>query len=133
MELAPLYMLTGDSVREDLGKIEDGTRIKIEFRGKSTPESPIACKAHGTDWILEGPLGPGATSAVQEIITPALERVVLELQGYTIATAGNGIEIRTSGIIRTSSATYADLNGRIAVVIQRLSKDGAIAVDAYKL
>ena len=131
MDLAPLYTLTGSATTEKLGKVQDGERIKIEFRGKAAAGSPIAGKAHGSNWILIGPSGPGATSAVQEIITPNGERLVVELQGYTQSVNGDGMEIRTSGIIRSSAGTFAHLNGHVAVVIQMIAKDDAITVQAY--
>ncbi|HXQ23642.1 MAG TPA: hypothetical protein VN812_18325, partial [Candidatus Acidoferrales bacterium] len=74
MDLAPLYTLTGTAEVEKLGKVQDGERIKIEFRGKSADDSLITGKAHGSSWIFVGPLGPGEANAVQEIITPAGER-----------------------------------------------------------
>ena len=74
MDLAPLYTLSGTAVTEQLGKVQDGERIKIEFRGKATDGSPVAGKAHGSNWVLIGPLGPGTANAVQELITPAGER-----------------------------------------------------------
>lgn len=65
MDLAPLYRLTGTAEVEKLGKVQDGERLKIEFRGKSADDSLIAGKAHGSSWILVGPLGPGEANAVQ--------------------------------------------------------------------
>ena len=130
MDLAPLYTLSGSAVTEKLGKVQDGERIKIEFRGKAADDSPIAGKAHGSNWILIGPLGPGATSAVQEIITPAGERLVVELQGYTQSLNGDGWEIRASGIIRSSAGSFAHLNGHVAVVLQKI-KDDVISAQAY--
>ncbi len=132
MELTPLFTLTGTAVVEKVGKVQDGERIKIEFRGKSAVGSPIEGKAHGSSWVLIGPLGPGATNAVQEVITPGGERVVLELQGYTMNANGKGMEIRTCGIIRSSAASYADLNGRIALAIQKVGADDAVTIDAYR-
>ncbi len=131
MDLATLYTLTGSTVIEKLGKVQDGERIKIEFRGQSAADSPIAGKAHGSNWILVGPQGPGATTAVQEIITPARERLVVELQGYAQSLNGDGMEIRASGIIRSSSGTFTHLNGHVAVVIQKISEDDTIRVQAY--
>ncbi len=133
MKLEPLYTLTGTADVEKLGKVQDGERIKIEFRGKSAPDSRIEGKAHGSSWILVGALGPGATSAVQELITSAGVRLVVELQGYTRAHNGDGMEIRTSGIIRSSAAEFADLNGHVAVVVQKVTKDNAVTVEAYSL
>jgi hypothetical protein len=131
MDLTPLYTLTGSAVTEKLGKVQDGERIKIEFRGKAADDSPIAGKAHGSNWILIGPLGPGATSAVQEVITPTGERVVVELQGYTQNVNGDGLEIRASGMIRSSAGVFNHLNGHVAVVVQRIAKDDAIQVQGY--
>jgi len=131
MDLAPLYTLTGTTVTEKLGKVQDGERIKIEFRGKAADDSPISGKAHGSNWILIGPAGPSATSAVQEIITPGGERLVVELQGYTRNLNGDGVEIRASGIIRSSAGTFADINGHVAVVVQRITND-TINVQAYQ-
>ena len=131
MDLTPLYTLTGSTVTEKLGKVQDGERIKIEFRGKAAADSPIAGKAHGSNWILIGPSGPGATSAVQEIITPTGERLVVELKGYTQNSNGDGMEIRAAGIIRSSAGTFAQLNGHVAVVIQQIGKGETISVQAY--
>jgi hypothetical protein len=131
MDLTPLYSLTGTAVVEKLGKVQDGERIKIEFRGKSAAGSAIAGKAHGASWILVGPLGLGETSAVQEIITPGGERFVVELRGYATQHNGDGMEIRASGIIRASAATFAQLNGHIALVVQRVAADDTVAVEAY--
>src|ERR1700687_1125400 len=105
VELTPLYTLTGTAVVEKLGKVQDGERIKIEFRGKSAAGSPVEGKAHGSTWILIGPLGPGDTNAVQEIILPSGERLVVELRGYTLMPNSEEMEIRTCGVIRTSAAS----------------------------
>jgi hypothetical protein len=131
MNLAPLYTLIGTAEVEKLGKVQDGERIKIEFRGKSADDSPIAGKAHGSSWILVGPMGPGETSAVQQIITPAGERLVAELHGYAVALNGDGMEIRASGIIRASAASFSHLNGHVAVVVQKVTKNNTITVQAY--
>jgi hypothetical protein len=131
MELSPLFSLTGTAVIEKLGKVQDGERIKIEFRGKSAAGSAIAGKAHGASWILIGPLGPGETSAVQEIVTPDGEHVVLELRGYAMQANGDGMEIRASGIIRASAATFLHLNGHVALVVQRVAGDDSVTVEAY--
>jgi len=133
MDFAPLYTLTGTAEVEQLGKVQDGERIKIEFRGKSASDSLVVGKAHGSIWILVGPLGPGETNAVQEIITPDREHFVVELRGYAVSLNGDGMEIRTCGIIRTSAARFAHLNGHIAVVIQTVTKDNAVSVEAYSL
>jgi hypothetical protein len=132
MNLEPLYTLTGTTVTEKLGKVQDGERIKIEFRGKAAAHSPIAGKAHGSNWILVGPFGPGATTAVIDVVTPAGDRLVVELQGYAIAQNGDGMEIRTSGIIRTSATTFSHLNGHVALVIQKIGRDETITVEAYQ-
>jgi hypothetical protein len=131
MDLAPLYTLTGNAVVEKVGKVQDGERVKIEFRGKSAADSPIAGKAHGSSWILMGPLGPGDTVAVQELVTPAGDRLVLELRGYTTNLNGDGMEIRACGIIRSSAAGFAHLNGHIALVVQKVATDNAITVSAH--
>jgi len=132
MDLRPLYTLAGTAVVERLGKVQDGERLKIEFRGTAAPDSPVAGKAHGSAWILVGPLGPGETSAVQELVTATGERIVLELRGYTINRDGGGMEIRASGLIRTSAAHFAEANGRIALVVQTVSADNAVSVRAYQ-
>lgn len=132
MDLATLYTLTGTTVTEKLGKVQDGERIKIEFRGKAGTDSPIQGKAHGTNWILIGALGPGATNAVQELITPAGERVVVELQGYTQTLDGDGMEIRAAGIIRSSAGTFAHIDRRVALVVQTITADERITVHAYQ-
>ena len=132
MQLAALFTLSGSAVVEKLGKVQDGERIKIEFRGKSEPGSPVAGKAHGSTWVLVGPLGLSAVNAVQEIVTPAGERFVVELRGYAAAQNGGGMEIRAAGMIRTSAAAFANLNGRMALVIQTLRADDTITVQAYQ-
>ena len=131
MQLEPLYTLTGTAVTEKVGKVQDGERIKVEFRGKSAAGSPIEGKAHGSTWILISPLGSGEVSAVQEIVTPAGERFVVELRGYTASRNGDAMEIRASGIIRASAATFAHLNGHIALVVQRIAAGDAVSMEAY--
>ena len=131
MDLAPLYTLTGTTVTEKLGKVQDGERIKVEFRGKAADDSPIAGKAHGSNWILIGTAGPGAANAVQEIITPANERIVVELQGYARSLHGEGMEIRAAGIIRSSAGTFAHINGHVALVVQKMAHD-TISVQAFQ-
>ena len=131
--LNPLYTLTGTAAIEKLGKVQDGERIKIEFRGATAPECPIQGRAHGSTWILIGATGPGETSAVQEVITPARERLVLELRGYTISADGEGMEVRTCGIIRSSAARFADIDGHVAVVVQRMGADNTIRIEAFHL
>jgi hypothetical protein len=131
MELKPLYTLTGSTVTEKLGKVQDGERIKVEFRGQSAADSPIAGKAHGSTWILIGPQGPGETGAVQEIITADDERLVVELRGYAVDLDGTGMEIRTAGIIRSSAANFSHLNGHVAVVVQRCVAGDKMTVEAY--
>ncbi len=132
MELKPLYTLTGSAVTEKLGKVQDGERIKIEFRGQTAAGSPMAGKAHGSTWILIGPQGPGDASAVQEIITATDERLVVELHGYAVALDGGGMEIRAAGIIRSSAASFAHLNGHVALVLQRCGPGDAMTVEAYQ-
>ncbi len=130
MELTPLYTLTGSTVTEQLGKVQDGERIKIEFRGATADDSPIAGKAHGSTWILIGPQGPGETSGVQEIITAAGERLVVELRGYAVDLGGNGMEIRAAGIIRSTAANFSHLSGHVALVLQRCGAGAAMTVRA---
>jgi hypothetical protein len=129
MDLTPLYTVTGTVTVEHLGAAEDGERLKMEFRGGAAPDSPIGGKAHGTIWILKRPLGAGDTTAVQEVVTPHGERLVLELRGYTLA-GGDGMEVRASGIIRSSAARFSDLNGRIALVVQEVAADDTVTVRA---
>ncbi len=133
MNLELLYTLTGSAVVENLGKVQDGERIKIEFRGTTAADSPLQGTAHGSTWILVGSAGPGATSAVQEVLTPDGARVVVELQGYSVSRNGGGREIRTCGMIRSSAAAFDHLNGRIAVVIATVAQDNTVAVRAYHL
>ncbi len=131
MKFEPLYTATGTAEIETLGKVQDGERIKVEFRGNAGPDSRIHGKAHGSNWILVGALGPGATTAVQELVTSDGLRVVLELHGYALSQNGGGMEIRTSGIIRSSAAEFAHLNGRIALVVQKVTSGNAVTVEAY--
>lgn len=131
LQLTPLYTLTGNAVVEKLGKVQDGERIKIEFRGHSAPDSPIAGKAHGSSWILVGPFGASDTSAVQDLVTPAGEHLVLELRGYATNLNGGGMEIRACGLIRSSAASCAHLNGHIALVVQKVDTDDTVTVQAY--
>src|SRR5262245_26699577 len=126
MNLTPLYTLTGTAVTEKLGQVQDGERIKVEFRGKSAAGSAIEGKAHGSSWILIGGVGPGETNAVQEIVTPGGDHVVVELRGYALQRNGDGMEIRASGLIRTSSATFFHLNGHIAIVVQTVGADDTV-------
>ena len=132
MDLAPLYTLTGSAVTEKLGKVQDGERIKIEFRGKSSVESPIEGKAHGSSWVLIGPLGAGEANAVQELITPAGERLVVEMRGYSLGGNGAAMDIRASGIVRSSAARFADLNGRLELVVQTVAADDVVTIHAYE-
>ena len=132
MELARLYTLTGKAVTEQLGKVQDGERMKIEFRGQSTTDSPVAGNAHGSTWILVGPTGPGETNAVQEIVTPSGERLAVELRGYATAQKGDAMEIRAAGIIRTNAASLAHLNGHVAVMVQHVAGE-SVTVEAYEL
>lgn len=132
MDFARLYSLSGTAIVERLGKVQDGERLKIEFRGTSAPGSPIEGKAHGTTWVLVGPLQAAATNAVQEVTTPAKERVVLELRGYTTTLNGDGMEVRACGIIRSSAGVFAHLNGHIALVVQKIAADNAVTIEAYQ-
>ena len=132
MELTRLYTLTGKAVTEQLGKVQDGERMKIEFRGQSAAGSPVTGKAHGSTWILVGPMGPGETNAVQEIVTPSGERLAVELRGYATARNGGGMEIRAAGIIRTNAASLAHLNGHVVVVVQQVTGE-SLTVEAYEL
>ncbi len=130
MQLKPLYTVTGNATVEHLGKAEEGERIKVEFRGKTAPGSPVDGRAHGTVWILNRPLGAGETTAVQELVTAEGERLVVELRGYALPATGSGTEVRASGIIRSSAARFADLNGRIALVVQQVGADDSITIRA---
>ena len=132
MNLKLLYTLTGTAVVEKLGKVQGGERIKIEFRGQSGADSPIEGKAHGSSWALIGPLGPGEANAVQELITPAGERLVVELRGYSIGGNGAVMDIRASGTIRSSAARFTDLNGRLALVVHTVAPDDAVSIHAYE-
>lgn len=131
MKLEPLYTLTGKAVVENLGKVQDGERMKLEFRGTAAAGSPIQGKAHGTSWILIGSTVWRATTAVQELLTADGARLVVELHGYTLADPGGGLEIRTSGTIRSSAPAFDHLNGRIALVIQTVTSDNSVDVQAY--
>ena len=44
----------------------------------------------------------------------------------------DGMEIRTAGIIRTTAPRFSELNGKIALVVERLSPDKKIEVTAYQ-
>jgi hypothetical protein len=44
---------------------------------------------------------------------------------------GDGMEIRAAGIIRSSAATFAHLNGHVALVVQKIAND-TISVQAYQ-
>ena len=69
---------------------------------------------------------------MQEIITPARERLVVDLHGYTTSLNGHGMEIRACGMIRSSAARFADVDGHIALVVQRVAADDTIHVQAYQ-
>jgi len=131
MQLTPLFTLTGSAVVEKLGKVQDGERIKIEFRGASAAESPIVGKAHGATWVFIGALGPGDTNAVQEIVTAAGERLVVEVRGYTLQHNGDGMEIRAAGLIRSAAPSFAHLNGHVALLVQQVRPDETATVQAY--
>jgi hypothetical protein len=133
MHLTPLYTLTGSTVLEQLGKVQEGERIKIEFRGRSAPDSPIQGAGRGSNWLLVSPLGSAEMNGVQELVTAGGERLVLELRGYAESRDGGGMEIRAAGMIRTSAASLVRLNGRVAVVVQHLGADDTITVQAYEL
>ncbi len=132
MELTRLYTLTGKAVTEQLGKVQDGERMKIEFRGRSADDSPVTGNAHGSTWILVGPMGPGESNAVQEIVTPSGERLAVELRGYAASRQDGSLEIRAAGIIRTNAASLAHLNGHVAVVVQQVAGE-TLRVEAYEL
>lgn len=132
MQLQALFTLSGTADTEQLGKVQGGERLKIEYRGSTTPGSLIAGKAHGNDWVLLGPLGPGETNAVHELMTADKEHLAVELRGYARSRDGGGMEIRTAGIIRTAAPRFSELNGRIALVVERLSPDNEIEVTAYE-
>ncbi len=132
MELQPLFSVSGTAATEPLGKVQGGERLKIEYRSTTASSSPIAGKAHGTDWVFVGPFGPGETNAVHEVTTPDKEHLVVELRGYAMARDGDGMEIRTAGIIRAAAPRFAELNGKVALVVERLFPDKKIEVTAYK-
>jgi hypothetical protein len=132
MQLQPLFRITATATIEPLGKVQGGERIKIEYRGATAPDSIVGGKAHGTEWVLIGSLGPSETNSVHEIIAGENERLVVELRGYAQSRNGSGYEIRTAGIIRTSAARFADLNGHIALVVSRIGGDKKIEVTAYQ-
>jgi len=132
MELKRLFTVTGTAVVEPLGKVQGGQRIKVEYRGATTSDSAVIGKAHGSDWIFVGPLGPGETNSVCEIATPEKEHVVVELRGYAVSHNGSGYEIHTAGLIRTSAGRFAELNGRVALVIEHVHADHSVEVTAYQ-
>lgn len=132
MQLQALFTLSGTADTEQLGKVQGGERLKIEYRGNTTPGSLIAGKAHGNDWVLLGPLGPGETNAVHELMTADKEHLAVELRGYALSRDGGGMEIRTAGIIRTAAPRFSELNGKVALVVERLSPDRKIEVTAYQ-
>ena len=133
IELHPLLSLTGTATIEKLGKVQDGERLKIEMRGKNAPGSTIAGKVRWTDWVLIGPLGPGETSSVGEIATDDRQRLVLELRGYAQSGNGDGMELRTCGIIRSASPRFVDLNGHVAVAVARIAADRHVDITVYEI
>jgi hypothetical protein len=132
MQLQPLFHVLGTAVIERLGKVQGGERLKVEYRGETAPDSAVGGKAHGNDWVLVGPLGPGETNAVHEITTADKEHLVVELHGYAMSRNGDGMEIRSAGIIRTAAPRFSEINGRVALVIERLGSDKKIEVTAYQ-
>ncbi|HUI28105.1 MAG TPA: hypothetical protein VL403_18635 [Candidatus Kryptonia bacterium] len=132
MELKPLFTVTGTAVVEPLGKVQGGERIKVEYRGATSVDSLVTGKAHGSDWIFVGPLGPGETNSVCEISTPEKEHVVVELRGYAVSHNGSGYEIRSAGMIRTSATRFTELNGRVALVVEQIRSDSTVEVTAYQ-
>jgi hypothetical protein len=130
MNLQPLLTVTASGVIETLGSVQGGERIKIEYRGATGAGSLIDGKAHGTDWVLVGPLGPGETNSVVEIRTAEKDHLVLELRGYATA-IGGGYEVRSAGLIRTAATRFTDLNGKVVVAITRVGADQSVGVIAY--
>ncbi len=133
IELRPLLTLVGTATIENLGKVQDGERLKIETRAKDAPGSPIAGKARWTDWILVGPLGPGETSSVCEVTTADRQRLVLELRGYARSRNGDGMEIRTCGIIRSASPRFSERSGHVAVAMARIDPEHHVEIAVYEL
>jgi len=133
IELHPLLTLTGTAIVENLGKVQDGERLKIEIRGKDAPGSVISGKVRWTDWVLIGPLGPGETSSVGEIVTDDGQRLVLELRGYAQSKNGDGMEVRTSGLIRSASPRFINLNGHIAVAVATITADRRADITVFEL
>ncbi|HVN87778.1 MAG TPA: hypothetical protein VMW17_23315 [Candidatus Binatia bacterium] len=132
MDLKRLFSVTASATVESLGKVQGGERIKVEYRGATGIDSLVAGKAHGNDWIFVGPLGPGETNSVCEIRTGENEHVVVELRGYATSRNGNGYDIRAAGLIRTSAARFAELNGRVALIVERVHGDKSVEVTAYE-
>jgi hypothetical protein len=131
IDLETLYTVSGSVVIEKLGKVQEGERIKVEFRGQTAADSPIAGKAHGASWVLIGATGPGETSAVAELVSPERERLVLEGRGYARELAGTLMEIRLTGIIRSSAPRFAALDGRVAVWVQSVGPGEHTTIRAY--
>ncbi len=88
MQLSSLYRFQVTGPIEKLGRVPDGERLKIEFRGNTAADSPISGKVHGTHWLLVGPLGAGQLEAVHEIHGAAGSRFVLQLRGSATLAGG---------------------------------------------
>lgn len=133
IHLEPLMILTGTATIEQLGKVQEGERIKVETRTAGAAGSPITGKARGTDWILFRPDAIAETNSVHEIKIESGHPLVLELRGYAETQNGGGMQIRACGVIRASAAELSHLNGRVALMEEKIGQDRRVEMAAYWL
>ena len=124
MQFSPLYNFKVNGTLEKLGRVPDGERSKVEFRGSIDSGSKITGKMHGTHWFLIGPLGNGQLESVQEIVTASGDRFVLQLRGFATVVQEGEMQIKGCGVIRASAAPFMHLDGHIAVLEGSVRGDG---------
>lgn len=127
---SPLYSFKAKGARESLGRVPDGERLKIDFRGETQAGSEVSGKIRGTEWILIEPLGNGQVESVQTITTAEGDRFVVQLRGSSSPVDGDGLHIKAAGVIRATSARFASLDGHLAVADGRLRGED-VEVDVF--
>jgi hypothetical protein len=125
-----LYSFKAKGSREALGRVPDGERLKVEFRGETDAGSEVSGKVRGTDWVLVGPLGSGQFESVQTVLTPEGDRFVIQLQGSSSPVDADAMRIKGAGVIRSRSPRFAHLDGQLALV-EGTVRDGDVEVSVY--